>query len=275
LPLREYVTGDHALPFTICRSPPFYCDAGPVILEPQLLPSLISCACGQTGPSRIELYSTSTSILPSADRTRLCNMTLPIAESISRTQRLYSSSTRRKVRRAKEKLVIRTFDCPWPEEAIELFASTYNQTMRRKGYLRRSSEFFASISRAFSSGPRFRIALAERADQTVGCLMYSIFKGKVTLLYGGWQTWAASYHPSYALVQQAVEDAIDFNCSCIDFGLTTYRPDDGLFAFKRRWGARPEQVYLFRKTVKPLRILASRALRRARKLIHRIPEHKA
>ena len=223
-------------------SPPNYCDAGPAIGEPrQKVLSVLIDFVRKTYPTaaRIVVSTTDPGIMPNQHRTSRCNMVLSLGKNLHETMRLYSSSTRRKIRRSEERLeIILDESQPWSK-----FYPLYAATMNRKGAWVKSERFFRELMNQFKTNPKASLALAERHGETVAGMMYSCYKDKITLLYNGWLKPAEREHPNYALTQCVIKQAQEKNCNEVDFGLTPLQPSDGLYTFKARWGAMPQPIY--------------------------------
>lgn len=223
-------------------SPPNYCDGGPAVRgrSKEVLREAISHARSlHKSVPKVMIQSTLEDLLPGASKSGKCNMVLPLAPRHERTIHRYSSSTRRKIRRATETVDIVVCD----KDGLGDFFPLYRNTMQEKGAWAKSLEFFNQLLTHFDRDPCVNLSVAEHKGNAVAGLVYSIYKDTLILLYSGWDRSYAEVNANFALVGHAIERAHERGCSRVNFGLTPLDEEHGLYQFKARWGAEPECVF--------------------------------
>ncbi len=124
-------------------------------------------------------------------------------------------------------------------ELLDEFYGVFVENMRDLGSPVHHKKFFAHIFEQF--GEQVRLFVVRDQQQTIGGLICFFFRDTVTV------PWASSLRryivkcPNNILYWEALQYACVHNYRRFDFGRSSI--DSGTYAFKKQWGAKPEQVY--------------------------------
>lgn len=123
-------------------------------------------------------------------------------------------------------------------EGLDRFYEVFSENMRDLGSPVHGREFFRAI--VGELGPRARILLVERADETIGAAMCLFFRDTVHIPWVSSLRRYFALNPNMVLYWTAVEHACNNGYRTLDFGRSS--PGTGTYEFKRQWGARPVEL---------------------------------
>jgi FemAB-related protein (PEP-CTERM system-associated) len=124
-------------------------------------------------------------------------------------------------------------------ELLEEFYAVFVENMRDLGSPVHHKLFFTHIFEHF--GEQARLFVVRDGGQAVGGLVCVLFRDTVTVPWASSLRRASSKCPNNLLYWEALQYACERHYRRFDFGRSSV--DSGTYAFKKQWGAKPEQVY--------------------------------
>jgi CelD/BcsL family acetyltransferase involved in cellulose biosynthesis len=159
---------------------------------------------------------------------------LPVAQAGEEAlMDLIDSSARRNVRKARRGGIVAAMDA----DRLDAVAAIHRQNIEELGGLAKEEAFFASLPRHFSPGEDYEVYVALLDDAVVAGLLLFYFNGTVEYFTPAVDHEHRSEQPLALLLIEAMADAARRGCRRWNWG-GTWGSQDGVFRFKRKWGAR-------------------------------------
>jgi CelD/BcsL family acetyltransferase involved in cellulose biosynthesis len=166
---------------------------------------------------------------------------------------MIDSSARRNVRKAERQ----RFDIDLDPDALIDLGRIHQDNLRSIGGLPKSDEFFAAIPRHLRRGEDFDLWVARSTDAIVAGLLVLYFGRVVEYFTPAIEHEHRSSQPLSLLLLRAMVHAIDRGYELWNWG-GTQTSQEGVYRFKRKWGAR-ESRYRYFIRINDKRLLDSSA----------------
>jgi hypothetical protein len=153
---------------------------------------------------------------------------------------LVDASARRNVRKARRAGIVATADAA----RLPAVAEIHRENIEALGGLAKEERFFAAIPRHFQSGRDFELYVALRDGAVVAGLLVFLFNGTAEYFTPAVHHEHRSEQPLAVLLVQAMLAAVRRGCRRWNWG-GTWTSQDGVFRFKRKWGAREGRYRYF------------------------------
>ncbi len=151
-------------------------------------------------------------------------------------------STRRNVRKAQKSGVVVDVDCT----AIDFLEAVHRQNMADIGGKAKSPRFFSTFPRHFEPDRDFRIYVARIDGEPVAALLLFYFNRTVEYFTPVTVGVHRNSQPMALIVYQAMMDAAGRGYARWNWG-GTWLTQDGVYRFKRKWGAEDRRYRYFIK----------------------------
>jgi lipid II:glycine glycyltransferase (peptidoglycan interpeptide bridge formation enzyme) len=160
------------------------------------------------------------------------------------------SSARRNLRKAEEAGIL-VRETP---DALPVLETMHRANMQAIGGRQKPPQFFRSVADVLEFGRDWTLYTAELHGRTVGALL--LFQGGRTIEYimPAIDDAARQLQPTALMIARAMRDAIERGFRRWNWG-GTWLTQDGVYRFKRKWGAR-ERRYSYFITIRDERLLA-------------------
>ena len=185
-------------------------------------------------------------------------------------QGFHKSCAQRKIRRAERERL--TYEEGRSDAFIETFYRLFLMTRRRHQAPPQPKEWFQNLANSF--GDRFRIHVASADSRPAAAIVTLRHKDTLVYKYGGSDQRFHSLGPMHLVFWRCIQQAKCDNLRIFDLGRSNLA-DDGLIAFKDRWGSVRSTLTYSRYGIpgrfeyRPNRIRRERI---ARDLVSRLPQ---
>jgi CelD/BcsL family acetyltransferase involved in cellulose biosynthesis len=146
---------------------------------------------------------------------------------------LIESSARRNVRKARRTGIVATTDAA----RLLAVAEIHRDNIRSVGGRAKELSFFEAVPRHFEAGHEFEVHVALLGDEVVAGLLVFLFNGTAEYFTPAVQHDHRSEQPLALLLVDAMTAAAQRGCRRWNWG-GTWASQDGVYRFKRKWGAR-------------------------------------
>lgn len=199
-------------------------------------------------PEALELYSSA--FRPDAVDERIGQVTM-LPDTEDALEQLLSRGFHLMVRRAVAKgrrlgLEIRQPDA----DGLEFLRGVHEENMAAIGGLAKSRAFFESVPRAFAAGREYRVYAALVKGEPVAALLLFYFNRTVEYYTPAIRAEFRSLQPLSLIIFEAMRDAVRAGFSRWNWG-GTWRTQQGVYDFKRRWAAVDLPYRYFVKILEP------------------------
>jgi hypothetical protein len=150
------------------------------------------------------------------------------------------SSARRNVRKAKRAGIVATADAG----KLPLVGEIHRANIEALGGRAKDPSFFAAVPRHFEPGRDFEVYVALLDDEVVAGLLIFFFNGTAEYFTPAVDHDHRSDQPLALLLVEAMASAAERGCRRWNWG-GTWSTQDGVFRFKRKWGAREGRYRYF------------------------------
>lgn len=155
---------------------------------------------------------------------------------------LVESSARRNVRKAERE----GFAVERDQHALGELGRIHRENLRAMGGLAKSEEFFAAIPRHLRAAEDFDVWVARSQGEIVAGLLVLYGNGVAEYFTPAVEHDHRSGQPMALILLRAMTDAAERGCSAWNWG-GTWTSQDGVFRFKRKWGAGERRYRYFVK----------------------------
>ncbi|MEI6126677.1 MAG: GNAT family N-acetyltransferase [Pseudomonadota bacterium] len=121
------------------------------------------------------------------------------------------------------------------KQQLYVFYKLYFRTRKDIGLPPLPYKFFEAVWDVFCSSAKVIFLIAELNQHPVAGLMVFKFKNRLSAEYLGWDRSFHALRPTTYIYWEAIKLAVAQGCDVFDFGRTAIH-NNGLLAFKRRWG---------------------------------------
>jgi hypothetical protein len=142
------------------------------------------------------------------------------------------SSARRNVRKAERAGIAVASDA----DRLDVVGAIHRANIEALGGLAKDPEFFAAVPRHFEAGHEYDVYVAQLDEEVVAGLLLFYFNGTVEYFTPAVDHDHRSEQPLALLLDQAMADAAKRGFRRWNWG-GTWTTQDGVFRFKRKWGA--------------------------------------
>jgi len=153
----------------------------------------------------------------------------PAAEAL---MELIDASARRNVRKARRTPIVSAVDAG----QLPAVGAIHRENIEALGGLAKDEAFFAAVPRHFAAGEDYDVYVALLDDTVVAGLLLFYFNGTVEYFTPAVDHAHRSDQPLALLLVEAMIDAVRRGCWRWNWG-GTWSSQDGVFRFKRKWGA--------------------------------------
>jgi hypothetical protein len=153
---------------------------------------------------------------------------------------LVESSARRNVRKARRAGIVATTDT----SRLPTVAEIHRENIAALGGRPKQPGFFEAVPRHFEAGTEFEVYVALLDDAVVAGLLVFFFNGTVEYFTPAVQHDHRSDQPLALLLIEAMAAAARRGCRRWNWG-GTWTSQEGVFRFKRKWGARDRRYHYY------------------------------
>ena len=218
---------------------PFATEAGVIADNPLYEKSLIENAIGIAKKEGLKLIELRQQNLISNDKLKSLdiyfNLFLELNSDSVVMWRKLNKKVRNSTRKAKKMGVI------IEEGNIDEFYKIFSINMRNLGTPVDRKDFFVNILKEFPG--QTKILVAEYNKKPIAALFMLYFKDKVRVQWASSLKKHKSLNPNNLLYWEAIKKACNENLRCFNFGKSM--EGEGTFNFKKKWGAKPEQLFYY------------------------------
>lgn len=153
------------------------------------------------------------------------------------------SSLKRNLRKAERSGLRFSARTDW--QAVKQFYHLHLLTRKKLGVPVQPKQFFRRLHEKMLKQDLGFVGLVRQGDRVLAAAVFLTFGGMMTYKYGASDPCALALRPNDYLFHQVMQRAVEQDFDRFDFGIT-FRCDEGLRQFKRKWGARELDVHHFR-----------------------------
>jgi hypothetical protein len=153
---------------------------------------------------------------------------------------LIDASARRNVRKARRTGIVAAPD----PRRLDVVASIHRANIEALGGLAKDESFFAAVPRHFTSGADYEVYVGLLGETVVAGLLLFYFNGTVEYFTPAVDHEHRSEQPLAVVLAEAMAAAARRGCRRWNWG-GTWTSQDGVFRFKRKWGAREGRYRYF------------------------------
>jgi hypothetical protein len=150
------------------------------------------------------------------------------------------SSARRNVRKAERAGIVATTDAA----KLPVVGEIHRANIEALGGRAKDPSFFAAVPKHFAAGREFEVYVALLDDEVVAGLLVFFFNGTAEYFTPAVEHDHRSEQPLALLLVEAMASAAERGCARWNWG-GTWTTQDGVFRFKRKWGARESRYRYF------------------------------
>lgn len=175
------------------------------------------------------------------------NHTLSLNQDEQEVFSRFRASTRRQVKRAREKGVRITNSNSL--EAVKIFYRLHCTTRKRHGLPPQPFQFFESIYHHIIAQQKGQVLLASHAEKEIASAIFFHFGRKAIFKYGASDSRHYHLRPNNLLMCEAINWYANRGFETMDFGRTALS-NTGLLQFKRGWGTKEQTIDYYRFDIK-------------------------
>ncbi len=153
---------------------------------------------------------------------------------------LIEASARRNVRKARRTAIVAAADA----EQLGTVAAIHRANIEALGGLAKDASFFAAVPRHFEAGADYDVYVGLLGGTVVAGLLLFYFNGTVEYFTPAVDHEHRSEQPLAVVLAEAMAGAARRGCRRWNWG-GTWTSQDGVFRFKRKWGAREGRYRYF------------------------------
>jgi hypothetical protein len=121
--------------------------------------------------------------------------------------------------------------------AFTFLETVHRQNMAEIGGKPKPASFFAEVPRVMAAGRDYRLYVAEHSGEAIAALLLFYFGPFVEYITPVTRPGSRDLQPTAAILSRAMTDAIADGRRIWNWG-GTWLTQDGVYRFKRKWGAR-------------------------------------